>query len=79
MVYDSAVAQATINTIPVISDACGGQFLYQADVQLCKLFLNVRPTVYNSFNVALVYVDVFVTMATSDSCVNSEMFLCHHP
>ena len=68
-----------INIIPVISDACGGQFLYQTDVQLCMLFLNVRPTVYNSFNVALVYVDVFVTMSTSDSCVNSEMFLCHHP
>ena len=38
MAYDSAIAQATINTStlfrPVISDACGGQFLYQADVQV---------------------------------------------
>jgi hypothetical protein len=57
-----------INIIPVISDACGGQFLYgQADVQLCKLFLNVRSTVYISFNVALVYVDPFVPMSTSES------------
>jgi hypothetical protein len=71
MEYDSAIAQATINTciniIPVISDACGGQFLYQADVQLCTLFINVRPTVYISFNVALVYVDAFVPIPTSES------------